>query len=378
MENMLQTESILIELEEAQALIGKIQKSMITSASNASSDGWVKTVMATLDMLESVQRVIGEAQSGIFKYLSMNEVVAEPAGETSVHDVCADVSLAASAPRHEAVGGTGMESPLPESGIDEALDPVKWLAKRGISVMGKREECGIDAAADSAACFLGDRFDVLRDFYSAIKRSITLNEPSFKFFVDEKPSQTISDICAFGTMLHRSAFFSSYKYVNCSKQGGRRFAQWFPARDGKVINFFNGLWLERYVYNVVRKKCVEVFGVFDERHMLPGARVCFPDGGDGELDLLLSLPDGSPLWIECKTGVWQTYVARFHGLQKKHLKIPPESAALVLLDSMKEAEKKSASELSSMVVMNIGEFHGWLENALKRKSYLAANNEHKL
>lgn len=58
-------------------------------------------------------------------------------------------------------------------------------------------------------------------------------------------------------------------------------------------------------------------------------QIAFPNGDDFELDLLF-LIDGQSLWVECKTGDYQAYIAKY-AETRKLLAVPKSRAVLVIL-----------------------------------------------
>lgn len=62
------------------------------------------------------------------------------------------------------------------------------------------------------------------------------------------------------------------------------------------------------------------------------------------------------LWVECKTGDWQSYVKHFRTINAQFLHLPPTQAVLVLLGEVDEIDKASNGELTSMTVLDMVEF----------------------
>ncbi len=195
-----------------------------------------------------------------------------------------------------------------------------WLANRGITVKHYREQSAADAVFDRLATFLGEHFRTLSRFYEALKRSL-ISGNSVTLNVASSGQKELAELTQFCTMLHSYAFLSSYKY---NKNTKTIFAT--PNRTGVITNFFTGEWFERYIY-------LKISSLFarhgNEFTCLINPKITFSNGGDFEFDLFF-LVAGQPLWVECKTGDYQSYIAKY-AAARKTLNIPQSRAILVIL-----------------------------------------------
>lgn len=337
---------VLVGLEEIQGRIGHVQKALIDMLKSLQAGAKTEAVKAALLKLEETQKNIGEIQTDIIRKF---QSAAAEFPQTGLK--AADEKRAPEVAHKQTAASTNFSGP--------AVDLKKWLAERGISIQGMRESSGLDEAADSAAAFLGKHFSSLRAFHDAIRRRIG-GAQSGPFPCEGLPPQGINNIVSLGNMLHRCGFFSQFKYVRTPAKK----VVFEPQNIGKVTNFFNGDWLERYSRSLVKESVVKAGGSFFDEQLLLGPKVVFPDMTEGELDLLLGLQDGRVIWLECKTGRWQDFVARYKNIQKNYLRLSQQHSALVLLDPLSDVEKNSASALSSMSVMHIEELPGWLDKAV--------------
>jgi len=137
--------------------------------------------------------------------------------------------------------GQVAESP-DETEEESALAVYDWLIAKGITVKNYREQSTVDMVFDQLATFLGERFKNLSRVHECIRRSLSTGS-SFKLNLSSASQAEIADSTQFCTMLHSYAFLSSYKYNKYTKT-----IYAIPQRVGKVINFFNGGWFERYIY----------------------------------------------------------------------------------------------------------------------------------
>lgn len=216
--------------------------------------------------------------------------------------------------------GQVVESP-DETEIESALAVYDWLIAKGITVKNYREQSTADMVFDQLAAFLGERFENLSRVHECIRRSLSTGS-SFTLNLSSSSQAEIADSTQFCTMLHSYAFLSSYKYNKYTKT-----IYAIPQRVGKVINFFTGGWFERYIY-------LRILSLLSQNRLeftcLINPQIIFSNGDDFELDLLF-LVDNQPLWVECKTGEYQAYIAKYSDARKL-LSIPKPRAILVILD----------------------------------------------
>jgi hypothetical protein len=339
--------SVLLELESLQRQVGEVQAALLDILTDETQDEWDEVAQSALVKLENVQRSIGEVQVALLRQVRTELDKPEDVAIGVIHDD--------EVPRGERSEAEAKEAPS----TPVWTDPKQWLEKRNIQVKSVRVVSGIDPAADRAALFLGEHFAPLEPFYEAIKRRVSGGSKQKWFSVQGLPGTTIHDICQFAAMLHASAFLSEFKYVKRNQT-----VLFIPLDDGRVYNFFTGGWMERYTLHLVKQAVERSPGTWSDEQALPGAQVLLPDGTDAELDLLVGLSGGRVLWLECKTGDWQTYVTRFQSLNKRFIHLPPEQAALVLLDRLTAEQKASASALTAMTVLHLTELSDWLAKAV--------------
>ena len=196
-------------------------------------------------------------------------------------------------------------------------------------------------------------------FYQALKRRASGGYNKWRWFpVRDLPKNTFHAIFQLGTMLHSSGFLSTFEYLR-----HRESILFDPQEDGHVQNFLTGGWLERYVLQVTRQVVEKRTGAWHYEQALSCAHLTLPDQSEAEFDMLLGTAD-KVLWVECKTGDWQSYVKHFRTINAQFLHLPPTQAVLVLLGEVDEIDKASNGELTSMTVLDMVEFGDWLSRTI--------------
>jgi hypothetical protein len=345
---------VLAELESLQRQAGELQLNLLRMVTDDKRDEWDEPAQAALLKLETVQRTIGEAQVVLVQRIPTGLEIACDADSP-------DVQPKSPQPR----GPNSINKQQPEAA--PAKGPVVWLREHAIKIKTIQPVSGLDEIADRAALFLGDRFEKLRDFYEMVKRRVEGRSRHRYYPAADLPSAVVSDICLFGTQLLGSGFFVGFTYFKRglrSDPDHKPVIRFDPLEDSRVRYFFTGGWLERYVFQVVRTEVCKAHGRWDDEQMQRGVRVELPNGRDAEFDVLVGLPGNGILWIECKSGEWQSSIPRLRDLGKRFLGLPPARALLVVVDPLTQEQLASAKELTGMSVVQIGELRDWLSGAL--------------
>ena len=195
-----------------------------------------------------------------------------------------------------------------------------WLATRNMTVKNHRRQESTDPIFVQLSTFLGERFESLRRVHDQIRRNLSTGG-KFTVNLSSRSQEDIANATQFCALLHRYAFLSSYRYEKYAKT-----IYAAPQRAGSVINFFTGGWFERFIF---LKVCAFLSQNELEHVFLVNPQVSLPNEDDFELDLLF-LVRNEPLWIECKTGNYQAYVARYSDMRPM-LTLPKECSILVIL-----------------------------------------------
>lgn len=234
------------------------------------------------------------------------------------------------------IGGNGGQRAPVAVPVPEGV--AAWLATHGITVRDCKQDEVTDLVFDQLATYLGERFDTLKAVHDRIRRHMSTGTP-FTINLASASQEEIANSTQFCHRLFKYAFLATYRYHR-----GTRTIQATPQRIGRVINFFNGGWFERYVY-------LKTIGVLNQAQrdyvVLRNARISLANGDDSELDLIF-LVEGEPLWIECKTGDYQNYIGRYSEMRQQ-LEIPTPRAILVILGLTDEL----AEQLSELYPISV-------------------------
>lgn len=309
-----------------------------------------EVLRSLLIRLEDVQREVGEVQ---------RELILLMGADTSLVETITGVTEPPVPEVEELDEVPDSVSPAEElARTSPCINLVEWLRTRNIEVLRIGTSHDLDETFDRLAIFLGERFQSIRPFYQAIKRRVCGSTHPRAIRLTDAPPKVISDICQFANDLYRNGFLTRFNYIR-----SERTVVFEPQSDGRVTNFFTGDWLERYVLLTILERIETLIPEGRNVEKLTKAVVRLADNQETEFDILLGLPN-CVLWLECKTGEWQEHAVKF-GRISRQLGIPVSHSALVLVDELTPEQKRNASALANMTVINPEELEDFITMALR-------------
>lgn len=243
----------------------------------------------------------------------------------------------------------------------------QWLDERNIIIKNHHQSTERDTLIDKLAVFLGEHYHSLSGLCERIRRALSSRDPhAITLNLSDSLPSEIGTVTSFCKLLYEEyAFLASYVYIKKTKTVRLELLR----SRGDIHLFFTGNWLERYV-------CVKIKQLLEKRNLhythLVNTEVILPKGHDFELDLLF-LVEGQPLWIECKTGDIQRFIARY-GSIRSELGIPKQRAFLVGLDITDEVTY-NLTLLHHLTIVNQENFLERVSSALRLPSSVASDTE---
>jgi hypothetical protein len=190
-------------------------------------------------------------------------------------------------------------------------------------------------------------FHLLANFYEKVKRCVATGRGQ-RIDIDGYSHAERSAAVQFGTLLHRHGMLKDFYYHRSPKKQLRV----IPTKDGQVGQFLTGGWLEIYVSAVLTRRLRAAMSSA-KFQLLYNVKGVLPDGREFEADLMAAV-EGRLFWLECKTGQWQDYSARFRGLVKI-FGVERESAALLLIKPPDANTRARATDMLDMTLLSLDE-----------------------
>ena len=255
------------------------------------------------DTVNLLNRLIGEyrAKSKELRELRARLAPAEPVGAA------------------EPSGTAGVEQvPLADIDLhdtDALADPrqfkpiLAWFERRQIQVEVNHRAMDTTGFFDEVAVRLGDRYEILKPVVNQLRYAQRRGFSAAKLALSKSDDDELAAVASFCRDLHQYSFIAKYFY-----QKDDRFA-WLTLRTApEIVRFFNGEWLEWYVF-------MKLLAFFRERRVpvacLRNPVVTFPNEDVHELDVFFLVDDRIPLCVECKTGEFRQDIDKYTRLVKR-------------------------------------------------------------
>ncbi len=197
---------------------------------------------------------------------------------------------------------------------------IDWFQQQQIKVEIDPKTVDTTGFFDEIAVRLGEDYDMLKEVSERIKRAQIKSYTNAMLNLSDNSQKEMEQITKFCRELYEYSFVSKYYYDKQEKRI-RLSLQTAPA----IVSFFNGGWVEWYVFMKILKLFYENNISFSCSRNIT---VYFPNEDKYELDVFFLIKGDIPLCIECKSGEFRQFIGKYSKLRSK-LKI--EKAHFLLL-----------------------------------------------
>jgi len=223
----------------------------------------------------------------------------------------------------------------------------RWFKQKNIQFNLNEEKIDISGFFDEIAIELGDNYGLLSDLHGKIKWCQRKKFSKLNFDLAKYSQQEIGKIKNFCQNLLKAAFLTKY-YAEKGTKKIHLTLQDLP----KVVNFFNGDWLEWYVFMKVTSFLYE-----RKQHFAycRGGNLVFQNGDKHEIDLFFLIDNKIPLLIECKSGEFRSSLGKYTILRQR-LSINKANTLLFVMGLSNE----ESHGLTAMFDVNVVNEHNFL------------------
>ena len=219
---------------------------------------------------------------------------------------------------------------------------IDWFENKQIQVDVNLQALDTQGFYDEIAVDLGNNFDVLQNILEKIKKTQRSNYTTVSLNISKQSQKEIKLITGFCKDLYDYSFVAKYFY-NKNEKRIHLTLQTAPA----IINFFNGEWLEWYVF----MKLVKVF--YEKKDLFSCLRsftINFPNEDKHEIDIFFLINSRIPLFIECKSGEFRSMIEKYNRLRKR-LNID-KANFLVLVLGISEEQTNGLTNMYDVTFVN--------------------------
>ncbi len=249
----------------------------------------------------------------------------------------------------------GQPRPVPEDAPTGLL--VDYLKSRKVVVYEGGEDSVPNQAFEHLSRHIGQHFTLVAPFYERVKRIVATGRGGridLEGFSEHERSAAVQ----LGTLLHRHGMLKDFYY----HRSPRKQLRVIPTSDGGTAQFLTGGWLEIYVAWLLSRRFKASLPP-PSFQILSNVKGTLPDQREFEADLM-ACAGGRLFWVECKTGQWQDYSARFRGLVKT-FGCDRSRAGLLLLRPPDSRTRARATDMLDMTVLALEEAEGFIDRFLE-------------
>jgi hypothetical protein len=199
---------------------------------------------------------------------------------------------------------------------------ISWFERNNIQVTVNAQALDTQGFYDEVAIEIGDNFEVLQDVLDKIRKTQRNNYTSVVLNLSNHSQTQIKTITGFCKNLYEFSFVAKYFY-NKNEKRIHLNLQSVP----NVVRFFNGEWLEWFVFMKLLKHFYESKGLFS---CLRGFDLQFANEDKYEVDIFFLINSKIPIFIECKSGEFRSFIDKYSKIRRR-LDISKENFFLLVL-----------------------------------------------
>ncbi|MGB5686067.1 MAG: DUF1887 family CARF protein [Candidatus Electrothrix sp.] len=236
---------------------------------------------------------------------------------------------------------------------EQQYEPIlKFFQERQIQIDVNQQALDTTGFFDEVAVQLGDQYETLRLVSDKIKYIQQKGYTSVKITLNKRSQKDIQTITRFCKDLYEYSFVAKYFY-----QKQEKIIRLTLQTSPKIVNFFNGEWMEWFVF-------MKLLDFFREKQVpvacLRNLSIIFPNEDRHELDVFFLLNNTTPLCIECKTGEFRQDIEKYSVLRKR-LKLN-ETQFLMCVMGLSEKQTMGMSSMYDVTFVNENNFLQQIEN----------------
>ena len=199
---------------------------------------------------------------------------------------------------------------------------ISWFERKNIKVEVNHNALDTQGFYDEVAVELGDQFQVLQEALDKIRKTQRNNYTSVVLNLNDYSQNQIKTITGFCKNLYEFSFVAKYFY-NKNEKRVHLTLQTMPA----IVGFFNGEWLEWYVFMKLLKHFYESKRLFS---CLRSFNIQFANEDKYEVDVFFLINSRIPVFIECKSGEFRPFIEKYSKMRRR-LDIEKENFLLLVL-----------------------------------------------
>lgn len=219
---------------------------------------------------------------------------------------------------------------------------IDWFDKKEILLDVDTSKIDTQGFFDEIAVALGDNYELLKDINDRIKKTQRKGYNSVTLAIANYSQKEIQCLTRYCKELYDFSFVAKYFYNKAEKRIHLTLQQ-----TSSVVNFFNGEWLEWFVF-------MKLLTLFYEKKVpfsaLRSFKVHFPNEDKHEVDVFFLINNKIPLFIECKSGEFRSTIEKYHKLRKR-MGIDKQNFTMLVL-GLSDEQTKGLTSMYEITFVN--------------------------
>lgn len=233
--------------------------------------------------------------------------------------------------------------------------PIKdWFGKKGIELDVDTRALDTQGFFDEIAVALGENYPLLKDVNERISKAQRKGYGTVTLAMAKYSQKEIQALTKYCKELYDFSFVAKYFYHKSDKR-----IHLTLQKTASIVNFFNGEWLEWFVFMKL------LILLYEKKMPFSGLRsfkVHFPNEDQHEVDVFFLINNSIPLFIECKTGEFRSTIDKYHKLRSR-MGIDKKYFVMLVL-GLSDSQTKGLTSMYDITFVNENEFVDYFQTML--------------
>ena len=223
---------------------------------------------------------------------------------------------------------------------------IDWFDNKNIILDIDTHTIDTQGFFDEVAVALGENYNLLKNINDQIKKAQRKGYGTVSVAISKNSQKEVQALTQYCKALYDFSFVAKYFY---NKQDKRIHLTLQKAPS--VVNFFNGEWLEWFVF-------MKLLILFYEKKVpfsaLRSFKIHFSNEDQHEVDVFFLIKNDIPLFIECKSGEFRSMIEKYQKLRKR-MGIEKENFTMLVL-GLSDDQIKGLTSMYDITFVNENNF----------------------
>ena len=354
----------LIGKKKAEALIRTFDRiadsifALSESISRLSASGTVPVREAGVLQTDTAVQPPGTKSDVLNKPVAGTNTVAETAPVSAKDETSGADPVKSGSAALTAVAAADTAGPQASELVPAGYFLNSFIKSSGMTILRLLDMPHAGSIFERIASVIGDNYDDIEPFLKALKYSASNKQP-VSISTAKCSKQVKAKYENLGSVLFENAMLENYFF-----RQDRNIIHAKLSENPPVVNFITGHWMEIYIFNALQKMLDSYRKQYNcEIEIYGNLQISLPDGNNFELDIL-GFINAQPLWIECKSGIFQDSVTKYKNFGSRyHI---PHQNSLMVVSGITDEQAAGISEIHGFNICTLRNFRNVITRILDR------------